>query len=238
MTTFSLAKRADRNQDCRLFFFVIAARKTSSWGAITDACLQLAADGVKNERFDILVSQLAVLLCPSCGVTPHDQTLTISSHAKSLPNSPSLTRASSRQASFDVRDHLLRPGRAHGNSTAKGGERSAGTRTFRAAGVRPTHPGSRRVVTRPPRSWRSGIGAISWLCTWHTTLAGALIGFLMGQAMAVTWIALSHAEKAQQRESPEAVPRAIAARCLESAPHRMRVKDACRASDTVDGVES
>jgi hypothetical protein len=51
------------------------------------------------------------------------------------------------------------------------------------------------VVNQFPSPWRGNIDANSFFRTWRTTLAGVLIGFLAGQAMALTWLAMSPASR-------------------------------------------
>jgi F420-0:gamma-glutamyl ligase-like protein len=78
------------------------------------------------------------------------------------------------------------------------------------------------VVTPPVPplpQWRRSIEAVSCSRTWRITLAGVLIGFLAGQAMAITWLALAPAKTVQERRLIETASRAsaAAARCVEQA---------------------
>jgi hypothetical protein len=51
------------------------------------------------------------------------------------------------------------------------------------------------VVNQLSSLWRGNIDAIPFFRTWRTTLAGVLIGFLAGQAIALTWLAKSPASR-------------------------------------------
>ena len=67
---------------------------------------------------------------------------------------------------------------------------------------------------------RCSLAASSRWGVWRTTLAGVLIGFLVGQAMALTWLVSSQAEKAHQRKLLDAASRAEAAKCFGTGPSR------------------
>lgn len=74
-------------------------------------------------------------------------------------------------------------------------------------------------MTPPSPLWRRSIDAASCLRAWRITLVGVLIGFLVGQAMAITWLALGPAKTVQERQVIEAAWRAsaTAAHCGEQA---------------------
>lgn len=63
--------------------------------------------------------------------------------------------------------------------------------------------------------WRRNLGAESFLRNWRTTLAGLLIGFFIGQAMALAWLALSPGKTDRERQLLEAASREAAAHCFK-----------------------
>jgi hypothetical protein len=60
------------------------------------------------------------------------------------------------------------------------------------------------VVTRIPSLWRERICASFFVYRWRATLAGVIVGFLTGQAMALAWLAMSPGRLAREREVLEA----------------------------------
>jgi hypothetical protein len=67
------------------------------------------------------------------------------------------------------------------------------------------------VVTIFASLWRVNLDAASFLRASRATFAGVLIGFLVGQAMALTWLALCSGKTVRERQSSEAASRNAAA---------------------------
>lgn len=72
-------------------------------------------------------------------------------------------------------------------------------------------------------SWRrSSIGVSLDPLKWRRTLAGVLIGFLIGQMVALTAIAMSQAKKARDGRTLDIAPNVMAVVCFELASRGAR----------------
>jgi hypothetical protein len=84
-------------------------------------------------------------------------------------------------------------------------------------------------------SWRRlGIDTSLDPITWRRTLTGVLIGFLIGQMIALAAIALSQAKKARDGKALEIAPHVMEAVCFELASRGARAD--CLVGSATEGV--